>query len=269
MTYELLDSGNQQKLESFGKHLLIREAPLAIWKPLYPDLWQKASFIFSREKQKKWKSLKSAPQSWFIDYEELLIKISLTDFGHVGFFPEHAFFWDLIRKRINEQDRVLNLFAYTGGATLAAAKTKAQVVHVDASKPSLSWAKENAKKNGLENAPIRWILEDACKFLQKEVRRKSQYDAVILDPPTFGRGAKNEVFKIEKDLFPLLQNIKQVLSKKAKFVLLTCHTPGFTPLILEQLMKQIFSQNIKSDEMFLKPKKGYQIPSGSFAIWER
>ena len=203
----------------------IRPCPQAIWRPQHPDQWKKADALFSREQENSWRMNRALPSSWIVEIGEVRFKIALTDFGHLGVFPEHAFLWTAMRPMIREKMRILNLFAYSGGVTLAAAQEGAQVCHVDASKGMVDWARENAALNELEKAPIRWIVDDAIKFLKREIKRQSFYDGIILDPPTFGRGNKGEVFKIERDLLILLDLCKELLSEKKQFLILSCHTP--------------------------------------------
>ncbi|GAB4226856.1 MAG: class I SAM-dependent methyltransferase [Chlamydiales bacterium] len=273
--YRFLDSGNEQKLELFGDYYLIRPASQAIWKPQSPSDW-KHDALFSREKGKEWTYRQSLPQSWVNLLEGFQFKVSLTDFGHVGLFPEHARFWpwmEQILKKCKERPKVLNLFAYSGGATIAAAAAGASVCHVDASKGMVAWASENATLNRLQDAPIRWIVDDVLKFVKKEIRRKNTYDAIILDPPSFGRGSKGEVFKIERDLLPLLNHCSQLLSDKPLFVLLSCHTPGFSPYTLHHLLDSIMQKTegkIEMGEMLLSPsnEKYYSLPSGVYAKWQ-
>ncbi|MCB1081795.1 MAG: class I SAM-dependent methyltransferase, partial [Chlamydiia bacterium] len=218
MTYELLDSGQEQKLERFGDHLLIRPCPQALWSPKKPKLWKTAHSTFTRGKP--WKGI---PKSWNLIYQSLCFKIVPTDFGHLGLFPEHAEHWEWMDSKLKPKSEVLNLFAYSGAATLHLAKKGHAVCHLDASKGMIDWARENAALNQLEKAPIRWIVDDAIKFLRREVKRKKTYDAVLLDPPSFGRGAQGQVFKIERDLPLLLALCKEVLKPNPAFVLLTCH----------------------------------------------
>src|SRR3569832_2195063 len=197
MKYQLLDSGAEQKLERFGQYLLSRPCSQAVWKTaLSPGEWKKADATFTREPANKWMGT-TLPASWVVEHQGIRFKLMPTDFGHVGMFPEHALLWTWMRNRIKQGSQILNLFAYTGGVTLAAAQAGAEVCHVDASKTTVAWARENCALNELEKAPIRWIVDDVIKFLQREVRRGRTYDGIILDPPTFGRGSKGEVFKIE------------------------------------------------------------------------
>lgn len=258
--YELLDSGDEQKLEQFGDYLLIRPCPQALWRPKAPNLWKTADATFKRDKP--WKGL---PKSWTMAYKNLTFKIVPTDFGHLGLFPEHAQHWNWMHSKLKPKSEVLNLFAYSGAATLFLAKKGHAVCHLDAAKGMVDWARENASLNKLDKAPIRWIVDDAIKFLRREVKRKRKYDAILLDPPSFGRGAQGQVFKIERDLPLLLDLCKQVLNTKPSFILLTCHTPGLTPKVLAPLLADHFPKlSIDSGEMLI-PSETTPLPSGCFA----
>ncbi|MBI5274098.1 MAG: class I SAM-dependent methyltransferase [Chlamydiales bacterium] len=265
--YELLDSGNLKKLERFGEYILERPSLVAVWPQQYPSLWKKAHATFIREEKNEWMFRQKIPTTWVIQYQGLSLKINMTDFGHLGIFPEHALHWSLPLPT-NKPIRILNLFAYTGGATLSFAKqSNVEVCHVDASKKSVAWAKENALLSHLENAKIRWIIDDVRKFLAREIKRNSLYDAIILDPPTYGRGTNNEIFTLETEVNNLLQQCKQCLVASPLFVLFTCHTPGFTPLVLKQLMEVHFGKGVSFGEMTIPSSESYELPSGSFAKW--
>lgn len=274
--YLLLDSGNGQKLEQFGSFTLIRPCAQAVWNPVNPEAWKNADAIFTREGNNKWLNKNRLPSIWEIRVANILFKIETTDFGHLGIFPEQQLFWQWIQEKISSQSnpekiQVLNLFAYSGGSTLAAAKAGAQVCHLDASKGMVAWARENAQKNGLNNAPIRWIVDDATKFLQRELKRENFYDAIILDPPTFGRGAKGEVFKIEEDIIPLLNLCKSLLKEKPLFILFSCHTPGFSNLVMHHLLSQVTKDlrgSIDYGEMIIPSNTSFSLPSGTFARWQ-
>jgi 23S rRNA (cytosine1962-C5)-methyltransferase len=271
-SYSLLDSGDEKRLEKFGKYVLVRPCSQAVWKPKHPELWKKADAIFTRDEGNKWFFKTNLPQSWTMRLENLTFLISPTDFGHLGIFPEHHHLWSWMEPKIKNakfQPNILNLFAYSGAASVKLASLGAKVCHLDASKKSVNWAAENAALNQLDNAPIRWIVDDAMKFLQREVRRGSLYDGIILDPPTFGKGAKGEFFKIEKDIVELLKLCKQLLSPGALFLVFTCHTPGFTPCCMKYLLEEIFIQEgqIESGEMLIEGQNTYALPSGSYARW--
>jgi 23S rRNA (cytosine1962-C5)-methyltransferase len=274
--YELIDSGNGQKLERFGPYLLVRPCSQAVWqKQLHEKEWKKADAIFSRDQENKWTYMRPLPDLWKIECAEIIFKISPTDFGHLGIFPEQTQSWEWIQKTIKnspiEKPRVLNLFAYSGGSTLAAAKAGAAVCHLDASKGMVAWARENAGLNKLENAPIRWIVEDVKKFLMREKKRGSRYEGIILDPPSFGRGSKGELFKIEEDIINLLQDCCELLSDRPLFVLFSCHTPGFSPLVMQHLLTQNMpgrKGKIEAGEMILDGNaKTFNVPSGTYAKW--
>ncbi len=267
MTYQLLDSGEGEKLEKFGEVTLIRPAAQAIWNRKRLDLWKKAHARFSRQPANQWEIYRDVPDTWEVELGGIFFRLKRTDFGHLGIFPEHASLWPWMEVKSVAGARVLNLFAYSGGATLALAKWGAQVTHLDASAPIVAWARDNAHLNGLEQAPIRWIVDDARKYLARAVRREESYDAIILDPPTFGRGKQGEIFKIEKDLIPLLQQCKILLSKRPLFFLFTCHTPGYTPLASQHLLQQIFeNEKIEAGEMTIEGP--LLLPSGTYARWK-
>lgn len=267
MTYQLIDSGEGVKLERFGEFTLIRPCPQALWRKMHPQQWKHADAEFSRENKQGWLQHRKLPQEWTCEIGGVLFKIEPTDFGHLGAFPEHSALWQELRAVAKEgEPNILNLFAYSGGATLALAQEGARVCHLDASKGMVEWARDNAALNHLEKAPIRWIVDDALKFLRREAKREVFYDGILLDPPTFGRGSKGEVFKIEYDLIPLLELCRAVLSKKPRFVTLSCHTPGVTPIALKHLTSQVFrNARIETGEMTLVSEGALPIPSGSYA----
>ena len=273
-SYELLDSGNGRKLERFGSFVLSRPCSQALWHPTLPkERWDGADGIFSREDKEGWRSTQPLPDSWEIEIEGMKMRVQPTDFGHVGLFPEQRPFWKTIRQLVSQKpSRVLNLFAYSGGSTIAAAQGGASVCHLDASKGMVQWARENAALNDLSSAPIRWIVEDVTKFLKREERRDSLYDGIILDPPSFGRGAKGEVFKIEDEVISLLSSCRACLTKKPQFLLFSCHTPGFTPLTLHHLLEDALQDlpgTIDTGEMVLANDTNdvRAIPSGTYALW--
>jgi 23S rRNA (cytosine1962-C5)-methyltransferase len=274
--YLLLDSGNQKKLEQFGDYKIVRPCSQALWYPFLPKTeWDLADASFSRDEGNAWKFKKKLPQSWWVEIEGICFKISPTDFGHLGVFPEHSLLWSPMKECIRKcknPPRILNLFAYSGGATLAAAQAGASVCHLDASKAMLVWARENAAHNQLSSASIRWIVDDAIKFLKREIKRGVRYDGIILDPPSFGRGNKGEVFKMQCDIHKLLFLCRELLSEDCLFVLFTTHTPGMTPIVMGHLMQQTMQEkggHIETAEMLLPSARGIHIPSGSFAKWRR
>ncbi len=266
--YQLIDSGHGQKLERFGAYTLIRPCAQAVWRPTLTKEWGGASAEFDRES--RWQFREKIPDMWTLSHGGVQFRLSLTEFGHLGVFPEHADLWETMRPLVIPQSRILNLFAYSGGVTFAAAQQGAQVCHLDASKGMVDWARQNAALNRLTDAPIRWIVDDAMKFLQREKKRGSLYDGIILDPPTFGRGSQGEVFKIEQDILPLLSLCRDVLNTAPRFVIFSCHTPGFTPMVLSHLLEQTLPQgHIETGEMALHSPHALSIPSGSFARWTR
>ncbi len=278
-SYELLDSGAFQKLERFGSVVLSRPCAQAVWQQTRSKAdWQKVTATFFREGGNQWRGREHLPETWSIEVDGTKFQLSSTDFGHLGIFPEQRDQWRRIRevcseyaRRNNRPARVLNLFAYSGGSTLAAALAGAEVCHVDASKGMVDWARGNAALNGLEEKPVRWIVDDVTKFLEREHRRERSYDLIILDPPSYGRGAKGEVFKIENDLPPLLTLIGKLLSPEPVGILLSCHTPELTPISLHHLLQQQFGRNggkVEHGEMQLRGAANVlPVPSGSFCWW--
>lgn len=272
--YVLLDSGDGRKLEQFGPFVLSRPCGVALWRPSLPQKsWCLADASFSREGGNRWTVRTSLPKEWSLSFGGVRLKLSPTEFGHLGVFPEHSLLWEEMRATIRSSStpsRILNLFAYSGGATLAAAQAGASVCHLDASKGMVAWARENALANNLTHAPIRWIVDDALKFLTREVKRGSLYEGIVLDPPSFGRGNKGEVFQIEKDLLEILNLCRQLLSPQALFILFSSHTPGMTPLVMHHLLTQTLrgrGGSIDAQELIIPSPQGCSIPCGSYATW--
>lgn len=278
--YALLDSGDGRKLERFGAHVLARPCAQAVWRPrLPPAEWETAHASFDRESGNRWRGREALPPHWTIEVDGLRFRLGGTDFGHLGIFPEQRESWRWIGKLVQaaraaageEPVRVLNLFAYSGGATLAAARAGAEVCHLDASAGMVEWARANAALNALEQAPVRWIVDDVHKFLTREIRRGRRYEGIILDPPSFGRGAQGEVYKIERDLPRTLDLCRQLLSAAPRFLLLSAHTPGITPVVLENLLAERLEElpgQIEGGEMLLAGAEGVRpLPSGCLARW--
>lgn len=275
--YELLDSGDGRKLERFGRWVLERPCAQAAWRPRRDQgEWDRADATFSREGHMHWLVRGELPEQWTVTVADVRMRLSRTDFGHLGLFPEQRALWRWSAERLlaaarerQHAPRVLNLFAYSGGATVAAARIGAQVCHVDASKGTVSWARDNAALNDLQDAPIRWIVDDVLKFLRREQRRGSRYDAIILDPPTFGRGARGEVYKIERALQETLEACAALRSDAPLFVLLSSHTPGFTPIVLENLLRDFMGTGeLTGGEMSLDGGESVlPVPSGAWAAW--
>ncbi len=275
--YELLDSGDGRKLERFGKIVLARPCSQAMWRPsLPPAEWSRADASFDREEGNRWHGRANLPESWTIETAGIRFKLGGTDFGHLGIFPEQRAQWSWIRSRVaaaaavGRHPSVLNLFAYSGGSTMAAALGGAEVCHLDASKGMVEWARENAALNGLSQSPVRWIVDDARKFMRRELRRGRRYDAVILDPPTFGRGAAGEMYKIERDLKETLDLAAELLSERPLFVLFSSHTPGMSPVAASNVVGQLFADaKVEAGEMLLEGS-GLKCPSGVYcrALWD-
>lgn len=276
-SYRLLDSGQGRKLEDVGGFIIDRPCGQAVWeKTLKDGRWQEVHAIFSREGGSSWSYRKNMPAEWIIELDGLKFHISPTDFGHLGVFPEHRYSWGWVRERIvnaNRPLKVLNLFSYSGAATIAAAKEGAEVTHVDASQKINDLAKRNLKLNGLESSKVRFITDDVIKYLRREEKRGTKYDGVILDPPSFGRGSRGEVFKIDTHLPEILKLIKKVLHQNASFVVLTCHTPGYTPMTLKNLLVQMMAGTkgeIETSELTLdRGETEIPVPAGFFAAWKR
>lgn len=277
--YELLDSGNGEKLEKFGNFILSRPDPQAIWdKTKNLSLWEKAELIFERKDKKiKWFIKNGVPKDWVISFGNLNFLIKPTSFKHIGLFPEQLNNWLWFEKIIKTSNKsrnisVLNLFAYTGGATLICAKAGAEVCHVDASKNAVIWAKENATLSNLDNKPIRWIIDDVILFLKRELKRGRKYDAIIMDPPSFGHGPKDELWKIEDDFLNLINLSKELLSDDPLFVLINGYTSGYSSIAYENIIKNMMSKyvgEIESGELVLKQDNGILLPAGIFARWTK
>ena len=270
--YELLDSGDGRKLERFGRFTLARPCSQAMWrKSLPPSAWGAADASFDREDGNRWQGRSNLPREWNIETAGMTFKLSGTDFGHLGIFPEQRAQWKWIRSKISAARRsrgsapsVLNLFAYSGGSTLAAAQGGAEVCHLDASRGMVEWARSNATLNGLSAAPVRWITDDARKFMKREIRRNRRYDAIILDPPTFGRGAAGELYKIERDIGETLELAKSLLSEKPLFMLFSSHTPGLSCKVADNIISQLLPDaRVESGEMLLEGP-GMACPSGIY-----
>jgi 23S rRNA (cytosine1962-C5)-methyltransferase len=277
-TYRLLDAGNGRKLEQFGPLTLDRPCAQAVWRPQVPERdWEQADARFDREKGNRWSSRTKLPESWQVSIDGLRFRLEATDFGHVGVFPEHLRSWRWLREYLGDDANgdvsVLNLFAYSGGATLAAARLGCPVCHLDASRKMVSWARDNAALNGLAEAPVRWIVDDVQKFLAREERRGNTYQGIILDPPSFGRGKRQELFKIDDHLLDILAQCRAVLAENARFVFLSCHTPGYTPLVLNHLLTQSMAGlggKVFAGEMVLgEGQDVLPVPSGTYAVWSR
>ncbi len=278
--YEMIDTSGGEKLERWGDKVLVRPDPQIIWDtPKENVLWKKADarYLRSNKGGGAWDYFKKLPDSWTIKYRELTFRIQPTGFKHTGLFPEQAvnwaYFMDLIKAQ-NRPIRVLNLFAYTGGATLACAAAGAEVCHVDASKGMVAWARENAALSGLSDRPIRWIVDDCEKFVAREIKRGKKYDAVIMDPPSYGRGPGGEVWKLEEQIYRMVDLCAGVLSDDPLFFALNSYTTGLPPSVMQYLLSvtvgKKFGGKVTADEIGLPvTETGLVLPCGSTAIWER
>lgn len=277
--YELLDSGNGAKLERFGNLVLARPCAQAVWQPQFGKRWKSADATFDREDGHHWHGRNRLPKEWIINVDGTKFRLSGTDFGHLGIFPEQRAQWAWIKETVRAAKakgrntiRVLNLFAYSGGSTLASAIGGAEVCHVDASKGMVQWARGNAETNGLAAHPIRWIVDDVHKFMNRELRRGRTYDGIILDPPTYGRGGNGETYKIERDLTETLRLCRNLLSDNPLFLLLSAHTPGHTPIVLENILTQALQGlggTFAAGEMCLTgAPEVFKLPSGAYVRWQ-
>ena len=275
--YELIDCGNGEKLERWDRQTLVRPDPQAIWDTPHEHRgWKSAQGRYYRSSSGggHWDKDK-LPESWQVTYKDLTFQVKPMNFKHTGLFPEQAVNWDFAREKIEQAGRpikVLNLFAYTGGATVACAASGAQVCHCDAAKGMVNWAKENARASGLSDAPIRWIIDDCAKFVEREIRRGKTYDAIIMDPPSYGRGPNGEVWKLEDNLFPFVKLCAQVLSDKPLFVIINSYTTGLAPSVLGYmlsiLVKDKFGGKVTWDELGLPvTETGLALPCGATGRW--
>ncbi|MCG4527808.1 class I SAM-dependent methyltransferase [Intestinimonas massiliensis] len=275
--YELIDCGGGEKLERWGKHVLVRPDPQAIWQtPRNNPLWRRPDARYARASTGggAWEK-KDVPAQWQVRYRELTFQVKPMNFKHTGLFPEQAANWDFAMEQIRRAGRpisVLNLFAYTGGATVACAAAGASVCHVDAARGMVSWGRDNARASGLEDAPIRWIVDDCAKFVEREIRRGRRYDAVIMDPPSYGRGPSGEVWKLEDSLWPFVELVAGVLSDEPLFFLINSYTTGLAPsvltYILESLITPKYGGRTRSDELGLPvTESGLALPCGATGRW--
>ncbi|MEE1055333.1 MAG: class I SAM-dependent methyltransferase [Acutalibacteraceae bacterium] len=278
--YELIDADSGERLERWGNVILIRPDPQVIWSGKRTDKrWYSADAVYHRSNSGGgyWETLKKVPDVWSIGYENLTFRLKPMGFKHTGLFPEQAVNWTLARELIEKANRpisVLNLFAYTGGATVACLKAGAKVTHVDASKGMVQWAKENAVASGVADGNVRWLVDDCMKFVKREIRRGNTYDAIIMDPPSYGRGPGGEVWKLEQQLTELLSETGKLLSDDAIFFFLNSYTGGLSPTILNYMVKEYVVGNrgseVFTDEIGLNiTNKGISLPCGNTTVWKR
>ncbi len=277
--YEILDMANGEKLERWKNVILVRPDPQIIWKEKsFPEKWRNINGTYHRSKEGggSWEYKKSLPQSWKVQYKDLTFNVKPMGFKHTGLFPEQAVNWDWMISKIKNAKRpikVLNLFAYTGGATVACSYAGAEVCHVDSSKGMVTWAKENVQASGLEKNPIRFIVDDVFKFVNREIRRGNTYDAIIMDPPSYGRGTNGEVWKFEDNLPELVELCSKVLSKNPLFFLINSYTTGISSKVLENILKLTIGKNYKgkvvSGEIGLPMTNSKLVlPCGIYGRWE-
>ncbi len=278
--YEIIDMANGEKLERWKNIFLIRPDPQIIWnQKSFPEKWNKADAIYNRSKTGggNWKYNKNIPEIWQIKYKELTFNVKPMGFKHTGVFPEQAVNWDWMMEKIKMQTRqikVLNLFAYTGGATLACLSAGASVCHVDSSKGMIAWAKENVTSSNLKDRQVRYIVDDVIKFVNREIRRENKYDAIIMDPPSYGRGTNGEVWKFEENIYELVELCMKLLSDNPLFVLINSYTTGISSKVLEDVLKLNIPKKYKGQfgagEIGLPmSKKDLILPCGIYARWEK
>ncbi len=277
--YEVLDTSSGEKLERWGDYILVRPDPQVIWNTRRTALeWKRKNGYYHRSSKGggQWEFF-DLPEQWEITYGELTFHLKPFSFKHTGLFPEQAVNWDWAGERIRSAGRpvrVLNLFAYTGGATVACAKAGAAVTHVDASKGMVSWAKENAAASGLADAPIRYLVDDCVKFVEREIRRGNKYDGIIMDPPSYGRGPKGEIWKIEEKVYPLIQLCTSLMSEDPLFFLINSYTTGLQPAVLSYMMNLELTGRyggvVESDEIGLPVRGGRLVlPCGASGRWQK
>ena len=281
--YEVIDTCSGEKCERWGDYILVRPDPQVIWDTGHHNpAWKKKNGHYHRSNRGggEWEFFK-LPQQWSINYRELTFQLKPFSFKHTGLFPEQAVNWDWCSQKIKEATRekgrqlkVLNLFAYTGGATISAAAAGAAVTHVDASKGMVTWAKENALSSGLSNAPIRWLVDDCVKFVEREIRRGNTYDGIIMDPPSYGRGPKGEIWKIEESIYPFIQLTAKLLSKDSVFFLINSYTTGLQPAVLSYMINTAivpqFGGRVEAEEIGLPvTESGLILPCGASGRWCR
>ncbi len=278
--YELIDCSQGERLERWGNITLIRPDPQVIWKTEKKNpLWRKADAVYHRSQSGggQWEIKNKIPDFWTIGYRDLTFNIKTMGFKHTGLFPEQATNWDLtadIIKNAGREVKVLNLFAYTGGATISALKAGASVCHVDASKGMTLWAKENAVSSGVADKSVRWIVDDCIKFVQREIRRGNKYDIIIMDPPSYGRGPGGEVWKLENEVYGFVELCSQVLSDDPLMVLINSYTTGLSPSVMEYILGAViqkrFGGKVTGSEIGLRASEnGLVLPCGASAIWSK
>lgn len=277
--YELLDSGDHQKLERYGSIIVARPDTQAVWTRADEKQWTRADAVFAWHGGKgSWKIENKIPDPWIVELEGTKLLAKLTSFKHTGIFPEQAPNWQWLRERVlavknnsGKAPKVLNLFGYTGAASIVAALSGADVTHVDSSKTSVEWAKANASASGVPSDSIRWVIEDARAYVKREIRRGEKYDGILLDPPAFGRGNKDEVWKIEEDLLPLLQSLSDIFqNSKESFFLLNGYASGYSPLSFSQLTESVFKKvDCQFGELRIRETSTRELPAGMYVRFQK
>lgn len=278
--YELLDTSDGNRLERWGDIILVRPDPQVIWKTPKSMLeWNDYSAIYHRSTKGGgvWETKKHVPEAWKISYKNLNFNVKMMNFKHTGIFPEQAVNWDMFETIIKNRKaptNVLNLFAYTGGATLACANAGAKVCHVDASKGMVTWAKENAELSNLKSFPIRWIVDDCEKFVLREIKRNNKYDGLIMDPPSYGRGPRGEIWRIEDNIYEFIKLCKNVLSENAEFFVINSYSTGLSPSVMGYMLSDVLQKKlggyVYSDEIGIPVSSSELVmPAGATAIWSK
>lgn len=276
--YQIIGMSNGEKLEKWGKYYLLRPDPEIIWQDSLDKNLAHAHYHRSNKGGGYWEKKKHLPDRWTINYKDLVFNVKLMGFKHTGIFPEQSINWDFMMDKIkqekenNKQIKVLNLFAYTGCASVACLSKGAEVTHVDSSRGMIEWAKENVKSSNLEDKPIRFLVDDCIKFVKREIRRGNKYDAIIMDPPSYGRGSNGEVWDIEKDLFNLVELCMQILREEPLFFIINSYTAGLSPKVLDNILRIKFSSKkgkITSGELGIKAQNGLILPCGVYARYEK
>ena len=277
--YKIISMSDGEKLEKWGNYYLLRPDPEIIWKENLDKSIAHAHYHRSTKGGGYWETLKKTPDKWQVNYKDLTFNVKLMGFKHTGIFPEQSINWDFMREKIEKEVKsgkevkVLNLFAYTGCASVACLKAGAEVVHVDSSRGMNDWAKENVISNNLQDRKIRFLVDDCIKFVQREIRRGNKYDGIIMDPPSYGRGANNEVWDIEKDLFKLVELTLEILNDNPLFYIINSYTAGLSPTVMENVLKitlgKKYKGTITSDEIGIPSKDGLILPCGATARYER
>lgn len=268
--YEILDTGDGMKLERWGGITLARPDPQTIWPKQRPELWRKADALYHRSSKGggAWQFNTKLPERWTVGYGPLKFYVRPTGFKHTGLFPEQSANWQFCMDNLRPGDKVLNLFAYTGGATLACAQVGASVVHVDSAKSMVGWARENAALSKLADRPIRWIVDDCLKFVKREQRRGNHYDGIIMDPPSYGRGADGQIWKVEENLFELVEEAAKLLTDNPRFFIISSYTTVLSGVVTANMLRIVTpGGSVDSGDLVIPTQTGVLLPCGTTARW--